>query len=122
MVISSFSPDNRTTSPRYSPRAYKADEAGQYLTVYRQSEHRTLTLIYEHLTEAPDALLRTTLTGIPAANRMDAETLRACTWQLHEDRTGRYVPPRIWVVRPKDAFARLAWMRSQLSPDQRQRT
>ncbi|KAH9012396.1 hypothetical protein EDB83DRAFT_2445870 [Lactarius deliciosus] len=75
MVISSFSPDNRTTSPRYSPRAYKADEAGQYLTVYRQSEHRTLTLIYEHLTEAPDALLRTTLTGIPAANRMDAETL-----------------------------------------------
>ncbi|KAH9012385.1 hypothetical protein EDB83DRAFT_2445603 [Lactarius deliciosus] len=77
MVVSSFSPDNRTTSPRYSPRAYEADGAGQYLTAYRQSERRTLTLIYKHLNEAPDVLLCTTLTGIPGANRMDAETLRA---------------------------------------------
>ncbi|KAH8986630.1 hypothetical protein EDB86DRAFT_3246019 [Lactarius hatsudake] len=44
--------------------SWSADEADQYLTAYRQSERRTLTLIYEHLTEAPDALLRTTLTGI----------------------------------------------------------
>ncbi|KAH9062526.1 hypothetical protein EDB83DRAFT_2675304 [Lactarius deliciosus] len=61
----------------WSPRAYEADEAGQYLTAYRQSECRTLTLIYEHLNEAPDVLLCTTLMGIPGANRMDAETLRA---------------------------------------------
>ncbi|KAH9023382.1 hypothetical protein EDB85DRAFT_1870760 [Lactarius pseudohatsudake] len=54
-----------------------ADEAGQYLTAYRQSERRTLTLIYERLNEAPDALLRTTLTSIPCANRTDAETFRA---------------------------------------------
>ncbi|KAH9020390.1 hypothetical protein EDB85DRAFT_1847684, partial [Lactarius pseudohatsudake] len=53
------------------------DEAGQYLTAYRQSERRTLTLIYERLNEAPDALLRTTLTSIPCANRTDAETFRA---------------------------------------------
>ncbi|KAH9014511.1 hypothetical protein EDB84DRAFT_824026 [Lactarius hengduanensis] len=104
MAVSSFSPDNRTTSPRYSPRAYKADEAGQYLTAYRQFERRTLTLIYERLNEAPDALLRTTLTGIPRANRTDAETLRASfgvhalghlpffltgsVTESHDDRTG----------------------------------
>ncbi|KAH9164998.1 hypothetical protein EDB89DRAFT_2102511 [Lactarius sanguifluus] len=57
--------------------SWSADEAGQYLTAYRQSERRMLTLIYESLNVAPDALLRTTLTGIPRANRTDAETLRA---------------------------------------------
>ncbi|KAH8991759.1 hypothetical protein EDB86DRAFT_2934348 [Lactarius hatsudake] len=65
------------TTPLLSSAFSKADEAGQYLTAYRQSERRTLTLIYESLNEAPDALLRTTLTGIPRVNRTDAETLRA---------------------------------------------
>ncbi|KAH8991795.1 hypothetical protein EDB86DRAFT_1566350 [Lactarius hatsudake] len=67
--------------------SWSADEAGQYLTAYRQSERRTLTLIYEHLTEAPDALLRTTLTGIESEQDGRRDTL-CVIWQLHEDRTG----------------------------------
>ncbi|KAH9033825.1 hypothetical protein EDB85DRAFT_2289331 [Lactarius pseudohatsudake] len=88
----------------------------------RQSERRTLTLIYEHLNEAPDALLRTTLTGIPRANRKDAETLRALFGnftKIAQADTRLLVFGLKRVVRPKDAFARPAWlpMRSQLSPD-----
>lgn len=57
--------------------AWSADEAGQYLTAYKQSEHRPPTLIRERVDKAPDALLRTALTSIPRVNKTDVETLRA---------------------------------------------
>jgi len=54
-----------------------ADEAGQYLTAYKQSEHRQPTLIRERVDKTPSALLRTALTSIPRVNKTDVETLRA---------------------------------------------
>jgi len=57
--------------------AWSADEAGQYLTAYKQSEHRPPTLIRERVDKTPDALLRTALTSIPRVNKTDVETLRA---------------------------------------------
>ncbi|KAH9169800.1 DNA repair protein rad10 [Lactarius sanguifluus] len=56
---------------------WSADEAGQYLTAYKQSEHRPPTLIRERVDKTPDALLRTALTSIPRVNKTDVETLRA---------------------------------------------
>ncbi|KAI9456018.1 restriction endonuclease type II-like protein [Lactarius psammicola] len=56
---------------------WSADEAGQYLTTYKQSEHRAPTLIRERVDKTPDALLRTALTSIPRVNKTDVETLRA---------------------------------------------
>jgi DNA excision repair protein ERCC-1 len=53
------------------------DEAGQYLTAYKQSEHRQPTLIRERVDKTPSALLRTALTSIPRVNKTDVETLRA---------------------------------------------
>jgi hypothetical protein len=57
--------------------APSADEAGQYLTAYKQSEHRPPTLIRERVDKTPDALLRTALTSIPRVNKTDVETLRS---------------------------------------------
>jgi hypothetical protein len=54
-----------------------ADEAGEYLTAYKQSEHRQPTLIRERVDKTPSALLRTALTSIPRVNKTDVETLRA---------------------------------------------
>lgn len=97
--------------------AHSADEAGQYLTAYKQSEHRQPTLIRERIDKTPSALLRTALTSIPRVNKTDVETLRASfgvrTSSLHpylysilrytelrEDRPGRRsgarASPRIW--------------------------
>ncbi|KAH9169802.1 restriction endonuclease type II-like protein [Lactarius sanguifluus] len=55
---------------------WSADEAGQYLTAYKQSEHRPPTMIRERVDKTPDALLRTALTSIPRVNKTDVETLR----------------------------------------------
>ncbi|KAH9014917.1 hypothetical protein EDB85DRAFT_2157096 [Lactarius pseudohatsudake] len=44
---------------------------------YRQSNHRTLMLIYKHMNDAPATLLPTTLIRVPHANRIDFGTLRA---------------------------------------------
>src|SRR6266581_9534776 len=81
MVVSNLSPDDGITYPhhiaRTHPRACSADEAGQYLTTYKQSEHRPPTLIRERVDKTPDALLRTALTSIPRVNKTDVETLRA---------------------------------------------
>ncbi|KAH9957569.1 restriction endonuclease type II-like protein [Russula dissimulans] len=56
--------------------AWSADEAAQYLTAYKQSEHRAPTLIRERVDKTPGALLRTALTSIPRVNKTDVETLR----------------------------------------------
>lgn len=57
--------------------ARSVDEAGQYLTTYKQSEHRPPTLIRERIDKTPSALLRTALTSVQRVNKTDAETLRA---------------------------------------------
>ena len=57
--------------------ARSVDEAGQYLTAYKQSEHRPPTLIRERIDKTPSALLRTALTSVQRVNKTDAETLRA---------------------------------------------
>ncbi|SRR6266571_4589000 len=80
MVVSNLSPDDGITYPHHTarihPRACSADEAGQYLKVYKQSEHRLSALIRERDDKTPDALLRTALTSIPRVNKPDVETLR----------------------------------------------
>jgi len=80
MVVSNLSPDDGITYPHHTarthPRACSADEAGQHLTVYKQSEHRLSTLIRERVDKTLDALLRTALTSIPRVNKTDVEALR----------------------------------------------
>ncbi|KAH9972581.1 restriction endonuclease type II-like protein [Lactifluus volemus] len=55
---------------------WSPDEAGQYLTAYKQCEHRPPTLIRERVDKTPSALLRASLTSIPRVNKTDVETLR----------------------------------------------
>ncbi|KAH9160960.1 hypothetical protein EDB89DRAFT_2033144 [Lactarius sanguifluus] len=77
MVVSSFSTIEqrpRVTAP--APAHAKQTKRAKYIMVYRRSEHRTPTLIYERVNEDPGTLLRTTPTRIPRANRTDVETLR----------------------------------------------
>ncbi len=50
--------------PHARARACRADEASQYLTAYKQSEHRPLRLIREHVNRTPGAILRIALTSI----------------------------------------------------------
>ena len=59
--------------------APSADEAGQYLTAYKQSEHCPPPLIRKCVDTMPNTLLCTTLTSIQCVNKMDVETLRAYT-------------------------------------------
>ncbi|KAI0295073.1 restriction endonuclease type II-like protein [Multifurca ochricompacta] len=55
---------------------WSTDEAGQYLTAYKQSEHRSPTLIRERVDKTPSAIFRAALTSIPRVNKTDVETLR----------------------------------------------
>ncbi|KAH9981804.1 restriction endonuclease type II-like protein [Russula compacta] len=93
--------------------AWSADEAGQYLAAYKQSEHRAPTLIRERIDKTPAALLRTALTSIPRVNKTDVETLRASFGSfakiVHADaaqlaRLPGFGPKK--VARLKDAFER----------------
>ncbi|KAH9952430.1 restriction endonuclease type II-like protein, partial [Russula dissimulans] len=93
--------------------AWSADEAAQYLTAYKQSEHRAPTLIRERVDKTPGALLRTALTSIPRVNKTDVETLRtsfgsfARIAQADAAQLARlpgFGPKK--VVRLKDAFER----------------
>jgi DNA excision repair protein ERCC-1 len=76
LVVSQLPPllHSRTTP---TPNARSVDEAGQYLTAYKQSEHRPPTLIRERIDKTPSALLRTALTSVQRVNKTDAQTLRA---------------------------------------------
>ncbi|KAI0052793.1 hypothetical protein FA95DRAFT_1163032 [Auriscalpium vulgare] len=55
---------------------HRKDEAGQYLSTYKQFEHKPPTLIRERVERTPAALMRATLTGISKVNKTDVETLR----------------------------------------------
>ena len=72
-----FTSLNGTHGPLAVVSSHSADEAGQYLTAYKQSEHRQPTLIRERVDKMPSALLRTALTSISRVNKTDVETLRA---------------------------------------------
>ncbi|KAH7927130.1 DNA repair protein rad10 [Leucogyrophana mollusca] len=56
--------------------AWSNDEAGQYLSTYKQFEHKPPDLIKERLDKDYDSLLRTALTSINKVNKTDVETLR----------------------------------------------
>ncbi|KAH9020078.1 restriction endonuclease type II-like protein [Lactarius pseudohatsudake] len=73
---------------------WSADEAGQYLTAYKQSEHRPPTLIRERA-----------LTSIPRVNKTDVETLRASFGTRNSWRGLPGFGPKK-VSRLKDAFER----------------
>ncbi|KAH9014515.1 hypothetical protein EDB84DRAFT_1251888, partial [Lactarius hengduanensis] len=57
--------------------ACKENEVIQYLAAFKQSEHRSLTLICEHLFKTPGAVLRTAFTNISRLNGTSFETLHA---------------------------------------------
>ncbi|KAF8259041.1 restriction endonuclease type II-like protein [Lactarius quietus] len=93
--------------------AWSPDEAGQYLTAFKQSEHRPPTLIRERVDKTPEALFRTALTSIPRVNKTDVETLRASFGsfakisQANAEQLARlpgFGPKK--VARLKDAFER----------------
>ncbi|KAH9054688.1 restriction endonuclease type II-like protein [Lactarius vividus] len=83
---------------------WSADEAGQYLTAYKQSEHRPPTMIRERVDKTPDALLRTALTSIPRVNKTDVETLRA-SFGVRPTYTHTLSPPSFPLTR---SFAKIA--------------
>ncbi|TFY76144.1 hypothetical protein EWM64_g7867 [Hericium alpestre] len=93
--------------------AWSPDEAGQYLTTYKQFEHKPPNLIRERVERAPAALMRNALTSISKVNKTDVETLRtsfgsmaaiarASTDQLSQ--LPGFGPKK--VARMKDAFER----------------
>ncbi|KAA1470754.1 DNA repair protein rad10, partial [Dentipellis sp. KUC8613] len=56
--------------------AWSADEAGQYLAIFKQFEHKPPDLIRERVERSPAALMRAALTSISKVNKTDVETLR----------------------------------------------
>ncbi|THH16059.1 hypothetical protein EW146_g4510 [Bondarzewia mesenterica] len=53
-----------------------ADEAGQYLSTYKQYERKPPDLIRERVEREPGAIMRAALTSISKVNKTDVETLR----------------------------------------------
>ncbi|PFH51542.1 hypothetical protein AMATHDRAFT_142411 [Amanita thiersii Skay4041] len=56
--------------------AFSSEEAGHYLSIYKQFEHKPPDIIKERVDKDYDSLLRTSLTSIPRVNKTDVETLR----------------------------------------------
>jgi len=56
--------------------AWTAEEAGFYLTTYKQFEHKPPDLIKERVDKDYNSMLRTALTSISKVNKTDVETLR----------------------------------------------
>lgn len=56
--------------------AFTPEEAGHYLAVYKQYEHKPPDLIKERVDKDYDSMLRTALTSISKVNKTDVETLR----------------------------------------------
>ncbi|KAI9457206.1 hypothetical protein BJY52DRAFT_1212659 [Lactarius psammicola] len=91
-------PHTHTIPLAHVVRACSVDEAGQYLTAYKQSECRPPTLIHERVYISPGVLLRTALTSIPRVNKTDVEILTRVIWsRLPSSR------PKM-VARLKDTF------------------
>lgn len=56
--------------------AWSNEEAGQYITTFKQFEHKPPDLIKERVDKDYTSILRTALTGINKVNKTDVETLR----------------------------------------------
>ncbi|KAI0777637.1 restriction endonuclease type II-like protein [Trametes elegans] len=56
--------------------AWNAEEAGYYLSTYKQFEHKPPDLIKERVDKDYHSMLRTALTSISKVNKTDVETLR----------------------------------------------
>ncbi|KAJ6499213.1 restriction endonuclease type II-like protein [Mycena sanguinolenta] len=56
--------------------AFSVEEAGHYLSTFKQFEHRPPDLIKERVDKDYDSILRSTLTSISKVNKTDVETLR----------------------------------------------
>lgn len=56
--------------------AWNEEEAGYYLSTYKQFENKPPDLIKERVDKSYDAMLRTALTSISKVNKTDVETLR----------------------------------------------
>ncbi|ESK97096.1 dna excision repair protein ercc-1 [Moniliophthora roreri MCA 2997] len=56
--------------------AFSPEEAGHYLSTFKQFEFKPPTLIKERVDKDYGSMLRTSLTGISKINRTDVETLR----------------------------------------------
>jgi hypothetical protein len=52
------------------------EEAGHYLSTFKQFEHKPPDLIKERVDKDYDSILRSTLTSISKVNKTDVETLR----------------------------------------------
>ena len=61
---------------RSNPATESNDEAGQYITTFKQFEHKPPDLIKERVDKDYDSQLRTALTSINKVNKTDVETLR----------------------------------------------
>ncbi|KAG1732200.1 restriction endonuclease type II-like protein [Suillus paluster] len=57
--------------------AWSIEEAGQYVSTFKQFEHKPPDLIKERVDKDYNALLRTALTSINKVNKTDVETLRS---------------------------------------------
>ncbi|KAG0707314.1 restriction endonuclease type II-like protein [Suillus ampliporus] len=57
--------------------AWSIEEAGQYISTFKQFEHKPPDLIKERVDKDYNALLRTALTSINKVNKTDVETLRS---------------------------------------------
>ncbi|KAF9065606.1 restriction endonuclease type II-like protein [Rhodocollybia butyracea] len=56
--------------------AFSSEEAGHYLGIFKQYEHKPPTMIKERVDKDYTSMLRTSLTSISRVNRTDVETLR----------------------------------------------
>ncbi|KAF8630619.1 hypothetical protein AX15_002773 [Amanita polypyramis BW_CC] len=56
--------------------SFSTEEAGHYLSIYKQFEHKPPNIIKERIEKGYDSLLRTSLTSISKINKTDVETLR----------------------------------------------
>jgi len=56
--------------------AFSVEEAGHYLSTFKQFEHKPPDLIKERVDKDYDSILRSTLTSISKVNKTDVETLR----------------------------------------------
>ncbi|KAF5369311.1 hypothetical protein D9758_002814 [Tetrapyrgos nigripes] len=56
--------------------AFSSEEAGHYLTVFKQFEYKPPTLIKERVDKDYTSMLRSSLTSISKVNKTDVETLR----------------------------------------------
>lgn len=56
---------------------YRVEEAGHYLSTYKQFEHRPPDMIKERVDKDHLSILRSSLTSISKVNKTDVETLRS---------------------------------------------